>query len=135
MAKELFVPFDKYGNLLDYSYTGISEAEKEICKKDGKIEHFWGGNNTPREVFVPNFEFEDTLIFKHFSRGRSSVKAHFESLHTGKKYEMFVSDLEDVILKRHFVNGCMSGIFTFVKKGQNYGVMLLKGGEVDEVDA
>ena len=97
MKKELFVPFDGKGNLLDYSYSGITEEEKEMCKRDGKIEHFWGRDNTPREVFVPNFEFEDTLVFKRFSRGRSSVKAHFESLSTGKKYEMFISDLEDVI--------------------------------------
>ena len=131
MKKELFVPFDGGGNQLGYSYTDIRGEEKEICMRDGKIEHIFGRNNTIREVFVPNFEFGDTLIFKHFSRGRSSVKAHFESLHTGKKYEMFVSDLEDVILNHHLMNGCISGIFTFVKKGQNYGVMLSKGGEVD----
>ena len=129
MKKELFVPFDKNGNLLDYSWNGITEKEKEICKRDGKVEHFWGRDNTLHEVFVPNFEFEDTLIFKHFSRGRSSVKAHFESQNTGKKYEMFISDLEDVILNNSLTNGRVSGKFTFVKKGQNYGVLLLECGE------
>lgn len=128
MKKELFIPFDRKGNLLDYSFFGITEEEKEMCKRDGKIEHFWGDGDTLREVFVPNFEFGDTLVFKHFSRGRSSVKAHFESLYTGKKYEMFISDIEDVILNNHLMNGCISGRFTFVKKGQNYGVVLLKGG-------
>lgn len=131
MKKELFVPFDRYGNLLDYSYSGITEEEKEMCKRDGKIEHFWGRDNTLKEVFVPNFEFEDTLIFKHFSRGCSSVKAHFESETTEKKYEMFISDLEDVIRDNHLSNCRISGRFTFVKKGQNYGIMLLKGGDTD----
>jgi hypothetical protein len=128
MKKELFVPFDRAGNLLDYSYMGISKEEEEICKRDGKIEHFWGRDNALREVFVPNVEFEDTLIFKHFSRGRSSVKAHFESQFTGKKYEMFICDLEDVIKANYFITK-LSGRFTFVKRGKNYGVMLLKGGE------
>lgn len=128
MKKELLVPFDRGGNLLDYSYWDLSTEEKEICKRDGKFEIFWGRDNTLAEVFVPNFEFEDTLIFTHFSRGRSSVKAHFESQYTGKKYEMFIRDLEDVIKANHFVTK-LCGRFTFVKRGQNYGVLLLKEGE------
>ena len=128
MKKELFIPFDRNGNLLDYSYRGLSTEEEEICKRDGKVEHFWGRDDTLREVFVPNFEFEDTLIFEGFSRGRSSVKAHFKSQFTGKKYEMFISDLGDVIKANYFITK-LSGRFTFVKRGQNYGIRLLKEGE------
>ena len=127
MKKELFVPFDRCGNMLGYSYYGISTDEEKICKETGRFEIF-NRNGTLVEVFVPNFEFEDTLIFKNFSRGRSSVKAHFESRFTGKKYEMFICDLEDVIKSNYFITK-LSGRFTFVKRGQNYGIMLLKGGE------
>ena len=122
MKKELFIPFDRNGNLLDYSYWGLNAEEEKVCKENGKVEHFWG-DGTISEVFVPNFEFEDTLIFKHFSRGRSSVKAHFESQFTGTKYEMFICDLEDVIKANYFVTK-LSGRFTFVKRGQNYGIKL-----------
>ena len=41
MKKELFIPFDRNGNMLDYSYLGISEEEKEICKENGKVEHYF----------------------------------------------------------------------------------------------
>ena len=128
MKKELFIPFDRNGNLLDYSRWSLSTEGEEICKRDGKFEIFRGRDNTLTEVFVPNFEFEDTLIFTHFSRGRSSVKAHFESQTTGKKYEMFIIDLEDVIKANYSITK-LSGRFTFVKRGQNYGVKLLKEGD------
>lgn len=128
MQKKLFIPFDRNGNLLDYSYRGITEEEKE----NERVEHFWGDGSLI-EVFVPNFEFEDTLLFERFSRGRSSVKAHFVSCSTSKKYEMFISDLEDVIKANCLINGKINGKFTFAKKGQNYGVKLLKG-ERYEID-
>lgn len=114
--------------MLDYSYFGITDEEKEICKENGKIEHYYK-NGKFAEVFVPNFNFVDALDFTHFSRGRSSVKAHFVSCTTNKKYEMFISDFEDCIKNNHLTNSLIKGTFTFVKKGQNYGVKLLKGGD------
>lgn len=126
MKKELFVPFDRCGNMLGYSYYGISSEGEKICTETGKFEIF-NRNGALNEVFVPNFEFEDTLIFEGFSRGRSSVKAHFKSQFTGKKYEMFISDLADIIKANHFITK-LSGRFTFVKKGQNYGIKLLGDG-------
>lgn len=126
MKKELLVPFNRFGNMLGYSYYILSADNEKICKETGKFEIF-NRDGILAEVFVPNFEFEDTLIFTGFSRGRSSVKAHFESQLTGKKYEMFISDLEDAIKANCFI-AKLTGRFTFVKKGQNYGIMLLKGG-------
>lgn len=128
MKKDLFVPFDSEGNMLDYSYHGISEEEKEICKENKRVEHF-RRDGTLAEVFVPNYEFEDVLSFEYFSRGRSSVKAHFVSENTGLKYEMFISDFEDVLKSNRIANCRIKGKFTFVKKGQNYGVMLVEIGE------
>lgn len=128
MKKDLFVPFDRKGNMLDYSYHGISEEEKEICKESKRVEHFWG-DGTLREVFVPNYEFEDVLTFESFSRGCSSVKAHFVSDNTGLKYEMFISDFADVLKSDCIANCRIKGKFTFVKKGKNYGVMLVERGE------
>lgn len=125
MSKELFVPFDRHGNMLDYSYWGISEEEKELCKKHGRFDRLYP-NGELAEMFIPNFVFEDTLIFTRFSRGRSSVKAHFESKYTELKYEMFISDFQNVLKQNRIGNCHVTGRFTFVKKGQNYGIVLLK---------
>lgn len=121
MKKELFVPFKKNGDMLDYSYYGLSQEEEQKCKEEGRFEKIHGNYI---EVFVPNFEFEDTLVFTHFSRGRSSVKAHFRSKYTEVRYEMFISDFEDVLKHNRIGNSHIRGKFTFVKKGANYGVKL-----------
>lgn len=122
--KELFIPFDKKGNLLDYSFFDLTEAEKQKCKEEGQFEFSYANGNC-KTVFVPNFECKDTLIFSGFSRGRSSVKAHFISEYTGLKYEMFISDFDDV-LKSNSIHNCrIKGTFTFVKRGANYGIALL----------
>lgn len=73
----------------------------------------------------PNFIIKDILGFTHFSRGRSSVKAHFKSHINGNKYEMFISDFEEVLLKEYTVNA-LEGEFCFRKQGQNYGLALLE---------
>ena len=44
MKKELLVPFDRNGNLLDYSYWCLTTEQEEICKRDGKFEIFRGDN-------------------------------------------------------------------------------------------
>ena len=123
MKKELFVPFDRNGNMLDYSWYGLTSEEEQKCKEEGRFEKS-GIRSNYIEVFVPNFEFEDTLVFTHFSRGRSSVKAHFRSKYTEVKYEMFISDFEEVLKKSRIGNCHIRGRFTFVKKGMNYGVKL-----------
>ncbi len=76
MKKELFVPFDGKGNLLDYVYGDITDDEKDVCRRNGVVIRDKGLSCM---MFMPNYEFSDTMIFDGFSRGRSSVKAHFVS--------------------------------------------------------
>jgi len=58
-----------------------------------------------------------------YGRGRSAVG--FEMVRSnGKTVNMFVSDFHIVI--PHMVNGKVTGRFTFIKKGQNYGCKLLE---------
>lgn len=89
------IPFDDEGNQLDYG------------------NGYFRGTN-----FVDNFIFEDTLEYEHFGRGRSSITFTFKR-QNGKTVSVFASNLVEFI--PHFVDGKISGRFTFVKKGQNYG--------------
>ena len=126
--KNLCIPFDPEGNLLGYSYYGIASNDEIKCMNEGKFEYYSerNGVSTLREVFKPNFKFSDELIFNRFSRGCSSVKAHFTSSNTNKKYEMFITDFQDVILADKFNDHKISGTFTFIKRGLNYGIILTK---------
>lgn len=71
---------------------------------------FWMDTDTP---FAANLQFKST------SRGRSSVKFHFECTLTSRKYQMFLKDFEQVV--PHLIHGELSGMFMFTKRGANYG--------------
>jgi len=103
MGKEYVgkIPFDKNGNLLDY-------AESWLVAQ-----------------MIDNFQFEDTLQYDGYSRGRSSAKICFKSATTGKKYEMFLTDFDDLMNCRGFDKNTITGTWTFCKRGQNYGIKLV----------
>lgn len=68
-----------------------------------------------------NYIFEETLKYEGYSRGRSSVTMSFKDS-KGHSYEMFISDFDDVITRKGFFGKSTRGKWTFVKKGQNYGI-------------
>lgn len=103
----MLIPFDKKSdNMLDYTWGAIGEETATVAWKE-------------------NYEFNDTLEFTHFTRGRSSVKAHFKSFTDGKLYEMFLTDFEKVVLSGKLDHAELSGFFTFCKRGANYGIKMI----------
>lgn len=103
----MMIPFSrKTGNMLDYSWDTV-------------------GEDNQRTVWKENYEFDDVLEFTHFTRGRSSVKAHFKSLSDGKLYEMFITDFEKMLLAGRLDRAQVCGRFTFCKRGANYGIKVL----------
>jgi len=94
------IPFDAQGNQLTYYHPR------------------WDHDVT----LVDNFKFTDTLTLDGMSRGQSA--AHFQMKRKdGTQVTVFMTDLCDMIPK--FCNGEITGEFTFVKRGQNYGCALL----------
>lgn len=96
------IPFDKNGNQLEY----------------------YNLYNNSFPTLQDNYEFNDTLLYQTYGRGRSSITFVFKRQSTGKNVSMFVSDLHNAI--PYLRNGCLSGKFTFVKKGRNYGCKLVQ---------
>lgn len=70
-----------------------------------------------------NYEFEDTLKYSGFSRRTSSCNVQFKSINDNKEYTMFMKELDDCIF--NLVEGKLKGRFTFVKRGENYGIKYL----------
>lgn len=97
------IPFDREGNQLHYpeSY-GIRPS-----------------------VMVDNFIFDDTLIFDTYARGRSAAYFQFTRKSSGKKVVVFLTDFETTMIP-HLVRGEVSGLFTFCKRGQNFGCKRLE---------
>jgi len=93
------IPFDKDGHLLSFPYNP----------------HEWRDN----------YVFEGTLKYRTYYRGRSSATIDFEDS-DGRTYEMFMSDFNDLMLAKGFNGQEVTGKWTFVKKGKNYGIKLAK---------
>ena len=69
-------------------------------------------------------EFSDTLEYQTYDRGRSAAYFWFVSL-AGPRYPMFLTDL-DKVMKHMSSGGRVTGDWTITKRGQNFGVTLLK---------
>jgi hypothetical protein len=67
-----------------------------------------------------NVEFDDTLHFRSFSRGRSAARGVFLSNHLGCHVEMFLGTLEPLV--KTLKKGKLTGTFKFEKRGQNFGI-------------
>lgn len=89
------IPFDKDGNLLSYPYN-------------------------PAE-WRDNYVFEETLEYRTYYRGRSSATIEFNDS-DGHRYEMFLSDFHNVMQAKGLDGKKVTGKWTFIKKGQNYGI-------------
>lgn len=68
-----------------------------------------------------NHEFEDTLKYVGYSRGRSSAVLLFESINRPFAAQMFMTDF-DKMMQTGANPQLLTGKFTFTKRGQNYGV-------------
>lgn len=104
---------------------GTNQKEKQLAKKIGtyKIPFDANGNQIDYAGYSAemrdNFVFEDVLTYTSYSRGRSSAQFSFMRTN-GTSVVVFMSDMSTFIPK--MINGTISGKFTFVKRGQNYGV-------------
>jgi hypothetical protein len=126
MAKKAYkVPFD------DYSGDQLHYADKRT-----NLVHFPNGweaynddcDNPANRVeagveWREPYEFEDTLKYVTYHRGRSAAYFEFVSLNDGRRYTMFLKQFDQAVSR--MVMGQFTGSFGFVKYGHNYGVALL----------
>lgn len=110
IKKQLMVPFDSKGNHQTWAY-----REDEFHK--------------------PNFEFEATLIYNGFSRGRSSLNISWKDKKTGKTFESGMKLLDETCSGSNFnklsswgflgQNLMIKGNFTFKKQGTSVLLTLI----------
>jgi len=96
------VPFDAEGNVLHYAFDGHTN-------------------------WKTNYEFNDDLIIQGYQRGQSAAYFLLQSENNGKEYPMFISDFTEMIMNSQINKGKVKGLFTFCKKGRNFGIKYLKG--------
>ena len=110
------------GNLQEWSWYNLTDSERERVYNGEEVVK---GSN---EVWKPNKEVELTLHYKGFSRGRSAVTFYWVD-DDGHKYPMFIKDVDE-LLRQDIGASSIHAIFTYVKRGDNYGIKFLR--RVDE---
>ena len=110
------------GNLQEYSWNNLTDSERERIYNGEEVVK---GSN---EVWKPNKEVELTLHYKGFGRGRSAVTFYWVD-DDGHKYPMFIKDVDE-LLRQDIGASSIHAIFTYVKRGNNYGIKFLR--RVDE---
>lgn len=89
------IPFDLKGNLLDY----------------------YSVYNIANIVLEDNYQFKDVLEYNGYSKGRSSVHIHLNSITNNRKYHVTLKDFDKIIVNKMFNNNKIIGDFTFAKRG------------------
>lgn len=98
------IPFDDKGNQQEYPTKT------------------WSKNDLVDPTWVDNFVFVDTLTYDNYNTGRSSIGFRMKRT-DGTIVNVFVSDFSKMIPL--LLRGQITGRFTFVKKGMNYGCMFI----------
>jgi len=99
--KQLEIPFDRNGNPLSY--------DDRLKVHD----------------YRANYEFVTTMRVVDMSRGRSAANFTLKD-EKGIEYNMFMKDMLYLIQNCIIDKGVVSGKWTFVKRGNNYGIMLIE---------
>ena len=110
------------GNLQEWSWNNLTDSERERVYNGEEVVK---GSN---EVWKPNKEVELTLHYKGYGRGRSAVTFYWVD-DDGHKYPMFIKDVDE-LLRQDIGTSSIHAIFTYVKRGANYGIKFLR--RVDE---
>jgi len=123
MAKKLICfPFIN-GNLQEYSFHKLNDDEIERVYNGEEVTKELAWDNL-KEIWKPNEEVELTLHYQKCGRGRSSVTFYWTD-DNRHEYPMFLTDMDD-LLRQEVVASTIHAIWTYTKRGQNYGIKFLR---------
>ena len=100
----------------------MAKGDYQIPFLNGKFQSYvetWRGKQIE---WRDNCEFEAKMKIIGYGRGRSSAVFDLEDQATKEQYSMFMSDTMHLIATTNLKKGCVSGVWTFCKKGTNYGI-------------
>lgn len=122
MAKKLICfPFID-GNLQEYITYDLNDSERERVYNGERIINTTYSNRVIE--WRKNEEVELTLHYKEYGRGRSSVTFYWAD-DNGHVYPMFIKDMDE-LLKQNIGVSNIHAIWTYIKRGANYGIKFVK---------
>lgn len=128
--KVLKVPFDHEGNMMTFTYAkypDLPASHWEDCNpQDVGAREKYNKTGWYRRVdsgeWRDNYVFHATLTVTGTTRGRSAARINLQD-EEGRKYEMFLTDVVDLLINAPTVAyGMIEADWTFSKRGSNYGI-------------
>ncbi len=107
----------------DIQMIPVTRDTEEMLQYVGRIYECEPEGND-RYKWVANHMWSDTINVVGMERGQSAAHFVVKSEVSGKTYYMFMKDLLNMILKTTIENGRVSGCFTYIKRGKNYGLKM-----------
>lgn len=128
--KDFKVPFDGKGNMLTYAsveYPELPSYEYVDCAETSpgarlKYDKTGWYRYVRAGEWRDNYVFHATLSVTGITRGRSAARINLED-EQGRKYEMFLTDVADLLQRAPTIAyGMIEADWTFQKRGSNYGI-------------
>lgn len=124
MAKRLICfPFVD-GSLQEYSFHDLDDDERIRVYNGEEVVTNFIYDKSKKVIWKPNEEVELTLRYKGYGRGRSAVTFYWVD-ENGHDYPMFIKDVDE-LLRQDMGTSSVHAIFTYVKRGANYGIKFLR---------
>jgi hypothetical protein len=103
-----------------------SSGEYKIPFRQGSQLHWVGREDTywGADEWRDNYAFTATLTFDGLTSGRSAKYFTLKD-EEGHEFTMFSTDLLDLIQRGSINHGVVSERWTFIKRGQNYGIKMV----------
>jgi len=105
-------------------YTADNTLRVAFYKMNGNLVDYPENRYDEEYEWIENHEFEAILTIDTYHRGRSSVKFILKD-DSGTCYEMFVTDMLNLVKTAKIENGKVHGKWTFCKRGANYGIKMV----------
>jgi hypothetical protein len=112
------IPFDSEGNLL---YKAIPQYSFDAY---GRMRL-----NMKSIIWKEKFTFTDTIRIEKLVRGRASAYFTCVSVKSMLQYTLFLNDLVSVLHEGNIVNGCITGEWEFIKRGEYFGILFAGEGQ------
>ena len=123
ISKLICYPF-RNGNLLEFAFTSLTDDEKIQVYDIGEITKYSIWDNDYSETWKPYEEFEATLHYRSYARGRSSITFYWID-DDSHQYPMFLKDF-DKLLKQDINVLHIHGVWGYVKRGSDYGIKFIR---------
>ncbi len=131
MAKRLICfPFVD-GSLQEYSFNELDDDERARVYNGEEVATNFVYDKNKKVIWKPNEEVELTLRYKGYGRGRSAVTFYWVD-ENGHNYPMFIKDVDE-LLRQDMGTSSVHAIFTYVKRGANYGIKFVRRVEDKDI--